>query len=110
MIARLDEADRQRLSRVLALFDSPVEGERHAALAAATRVLASKGIAWRELLDVDDTPDPDEARALLSRLLQRLDALDDWQRRFVVDVARFSRLSPRQRAKVQELAQRAGVA
>ena len=26
MIARLDEADRQRLSRVLALFDSPVEG------------------------------------------------------------------------------------
>lgn len=110
MIARLDPADRQRLSRVLALLDSPVEGERHAALAAATRVLASKGIAWRELLDVDDTPDPDEARALLSRLLQRLDALDDWQRRFVVDVARFSRLSPRQRAKVAELAQRAGVA
>jgi len=110
MISRLDAADRQRLSRVLALLDSPVEGERHAALAAATRVLASRGIAWRELLDVDDTPDFDEARALLRRLLQRLDALDDWQRRFVLDVARFPRLSPRQRAKVAELAARAGVA
>lgn len=110
MISRLDAADRQRLSRVLALLDSPVEGERHAALAAATRVLASRGIAWRELLDVDDTPDVDEARALLRRLLQRIDALDDWQRRFVLDVARFPRLSPRQRAKVAKLAARAGVA
>jgi len=101
MISRLYAADRQRLSRVLALLDSPVEGERHAALAAATRVLASRGIAWRELLDVDDTPDVDEARALLRRLLQRIDALD---------VARFPRLSPRQRAKLAELAARAGVA
>jgi hypothetical protein len=110
MISRLDPADRQRLSRVLALLDSPVEGERHAALAAATRVLTSRGVAWRELLDVDDVPDLDEARGLLRRLLQRLDALDAWQRRFVLDVARVPRLSPRQRAKVQELAQRAGVA
>lgn len=110
MIARLAPADRQRLARVLALLDSPVEGERHAALAAAARVLASKGIAWRELLDVDDVPDLDEARGLLRRLLQRLDALDAWQRRFVLDVSRVARLSPRQRAKVQELAQRAGVA
>lgn len=110
MIGRLEDADRQRLARVLALLDSPVEGERHAALNAATRILTTRGIAWRELLDVDDVPDPDEARGLLRRLLQRLDALDDWQRRFVLDVSRFSRLSPRQRAKVQELAQRAGVA
>ena len=36
--------------------------------------------------------------------------LDDWQRRFVLDVSRFPRLSPRQRAKVAELAARAGVA
>jgi len=110
MISRIDPADRPRLARVLALLDSSVEGERHAALAAATRILASKGIAWRELLDVDDTPDVDEARVLLRRLLQRLDALDAWQRRFVVDVARFTRLSPRQRAKVAEIAARVGVA
>lgn len=111
MIAtRLDADDRQRLARVLALLDSPVEGERHAALAAASRVLAARGIAWRELLDVDDVPDADEARVLLRRLLQRLDALDAWQRRFVVDVARAARLSPRQRAKVAELAARVGVA
>jgi len=110
MISRIDPADRPRLARVLALLDSSVEGERHAALAAATRILASKGIAWRELLDVDDTPDVGEARVLLRRLLQRLDALDAWQRRFVVDVARFTRLSPRQRAKVAEIAARVGVA
>jgi len=46
MIWRLDAADRQRLSRVLTLLDSPVEGARRAA----------QGIAWRELLDVARPP------------------------------------------------------
>lgn len=40
MIWRLDAANRQRLSRVLVLLNSPIEGKRHAALAA-------RDTAWR---------------------------------------------------------------
>jgi hypothetical protein len=46
----VDEQVAHKLQLVVALLDSPVEGERHAALAAGSRLLAERGHRRGDLL------------------------------------------------------------
>lgn len=41
--------DVAHMHKLMALFDADIEGERHAALAAANRFLGAKGVSWRDL-------------------------------------------------------------
>ena len=43
--------DRSKLVKVMRLLHSEIEGERHAALAAATRMLEAEGVTWARLAE-----------------------------------------------------------
>lgn len=116
--------DRGRFGRVLALFDSATEGERHAALEAANRLLTAAGLRWRDLLgdnglDLDDTDDAadrfrraraappaaEDHRALCARLLRdAAPALTAWEAGFLRGMIGFGKVSAAQRRHLDEIA------
>ena len=49
-MSALPAADRSRLVKVLALLDSPREGERDAAALAAARLLKAAGVSWAQVI------------------------------------------------------------
>jgi hypothetical protein len=122
MTAMLSAPVATRLSKLMSLFDSDHEGERAAALDAATRQLQSAGLRWSEIrvmsLDatrhLDRSPPPPPCRrppsgdwrrtAQLCRLYPQ--HLSAWEESFVFDLVRWPTASTRQRAKLAEIAMR----
>jgi hypothetical protein len=124
-VATSARLDRVRLGRVVALFDSPAEGERTAALEAANRLLQAAGVRWRDLvgangLDLDDddaaeifrrarasTPaddDGEDHRALCARLLREgRAALTRWEADFLRGMIGFARVSAAQQKHLDEI-------
>lgn len=91
----------QKLQLVVALLDSPVEGERLAALAAASRLLAKSGRRWADLFP---TPPPtgDHVRRA-DDLLQLDELLTDFERNFAVGIRSYRRLSAKQSRLLAEI-------
>lgn len=108
-----DPFNARRLAQLVALFDSPAEGERHAALAAASRLLGRCGLAWRDVgHDVagviaasspDLPPHAVEARRLLAAGLSR-GRLTPWEAEFLRGIVGFRQLTVKQKAALQRLA------
>lgn len=89
-----EQVAHRKLQLIVALLDSPVEGERHAALAAASRLLAKSGRRW---VDLFPTPPPTGAHVRRADDLLLLDELlTDFERNFARSIRSFRRLSPRQ--------------
>lgn len=108
----LSAAARRRLLGALNLLSSPTAGERDAAATAAARILDTAGTTWAEVI-----PEPQprhephgggDWRVLAEALLRwHAAAFNGTERGFLLDIADSPRLSPKQQAWLQHLAERA---
>lgn len=105
----------RRLDRVLAVLERPgTEGEADAARNAAASLLAANPGFWRDRLgEVIATRQPVRVsrgwRAIALDCCVRALELSTWERDFVADVLRQRSLSPKQVAKLRQIADRIGI-
>ena len=111
----LPEKARADLQKILGLLESPLEGERDAAVRAATRLLERNGLRWCEILSALPSPPPAPLkrepqfstwRVTCQKLAQRPGDLRPWERRFITDLPAFPRISTKQRYILDEIAAR----
>ena len=122
MHARLD---RRRLALVADRFGSSYDGERLAALEAAGRILAAGGATWRDLIDGGtsdqksdrrfDADDGETVEAPHHRTVRGLQQrgtpyLTAWERNFLRSLLGFAKLSAKQRARLEDIRRKVGVA
>jgi hypothetical protein len=106
----LPEKARQDLGKILGLLDSNFEGERLAAVAAATRLLDRHGMKWCEVLVIPQAPAAPVRSApatnwqrVCAELAKHPGSLRVWERNFVASLPTFSTLSPKQRNILEQL-------
>ena len=117
------QLDRRRLALVVALFESPHDGERLAALEAAGRLLAAGKVSWRDLIDraakptttADDDEDLGEPigphKVVAADLLRRFSGrLTPGERTFLGGLRAFRKLSAKQRGVLDNIRRKVGVA
>lgn len=119
-----ERLDRRRLAQVAALFTSPHDGERLAALAAADRILAAGGASWRDLIDAVgnerksdhrfDADDGETVEAEHHRVVRTLQQrggpyLTTWERNFLRGLLAFNKLSAKQRTILDGIRRKVGV-
>jgi hypothetical protein len=106
----LTAKDRLRLVKTMALTDSPVAGEKLAALAAANRILAAAGLTWEALLQ--PPPVVRESQSSIWRqtcrdlLEHHSGSLRPWELGFVRGLPAFPRISTKQRYVLGEIVER----
>jgi hypothetical protein len=109
-VATLPPAERDKLGKLLALIDSDKEGERDAAIRAATRLLERHRLKWCEILSLPPLPKREPLfstwRATCAELQKRPHDLRPWERSFVADLPAFPRISTKQRYVLNEIATR----
>jgi len=108
-MSALATKDRARLIKTVALFNSPVDGERLAALAAADRILAAAGLTWADLVkqrEAKREPLFSTWRTTCAELLKRPGDLRAWEKKFVADLPAFPRISTKQRYCLATIADR----
>lgn len=107
-VGKLTSVDRMRLARVLALLGSNHPGERDAAGLAAHRIVQGAGSSWEEVVAqsrMPSLPPPaDPATSDLQICLRHAAHLSAWEREFCQTLTSCLRWSPRQRAKLAEIA------
>ena len=72
MTAALPPAERNKLGKVLALLDNTSEGERDAAIRAATKILERHGLRWSEVLNLQPPPKREPLHATWRTTCHRL--------------------------------------
>jgi hypothetical protein len=106
----LPEKARQDLQKILGLLASDHDGERDAAVRAATRLLERHGLKWCEILSLPQPPKREPLfstwRVTCQKLMQRHGDLRPWERKFVADLPAFPRISTKQRYVLAEIADR----
>ena len=108
-MSAFQQPDRERLAKLLAMLSSSHPGEQIAAAAAACRFLETRKLTWTQVLapPVDHRgPAPATWREAATRLLQHPRELTAWENRFLSDITRLPRISPKQRHFVSEIAER----
>jgi hypothetical protein len=108
-LTALNTAARARLVKSLALLSSPVDGEKLAAASAACRIIAAAGLTWADLIrsaEVRREPLHTTWRATCAELAKRPGDLRAWERKFVIDLPNFPRISTKQRYILNEIADR----
>jgi hypothetical protein len=100
----VDEQVAHKLQLVVALLDSPVEGERHAALAAGARLLAKCGHRWGDLLTIPP-PSGDHVRRADDLLLHAELLMTPFERNFAIGIRSYRRLSPKQSRLLDDIEQ-----
>jgi hypothetical protein len=100
---------RTKLAKLLGLLSSDHQGERDAAALAAARLVKATGLSWAQII----TPAPVKReplfstwRATCAELAKRPGDLRPWERKFVVDLPGFQRISTKQRYVLKEIADR----
>jgi type II secretory pathway component PulF len=107
--ALLTSTDRARLIVCFQLWDRPgTAAERDAAAAGAIRILQARKLTWGDII-VPALPAPSAAEGDATDLavcLRALATLTDRERRFVISLRAYRRLSPKQRAVLARIAQK----
>jgi hypothetical protein len=113
---------REKLAAVLGMLGSDHDGERAAAALIASRIVREAGLSWRELLVETSSRDevgsteqqpatPTRAephwREMLAAARRRPELLTEWESRFLSSIAWQRSLSPKQRAILAEIADKA---
>ena len=104
----------RRFAKSAALLDSPIKGERLAALEASNRFLAEAGLSWIDITSelpgtaIDEPPagkNKPRHIAEAADLMQRgLGFLTPWETTFLIGVEGFSMLSGKQRITLDAIA------
>jgi hypothetical protein len=108
-MTRLPTREIARLLKTIALFDSPIDGERLAALEAANRILRKAGLNWNDLIrprEIIREPQFSIWRKTCAALLEHAGSLRPWEKNFVAGLPAFPRISSKQRWILDEIATR----
>ena len=99
---RRHDLDVVRLSKITALLDSPVEGERIAAFEAVRRSLDNAGLVLADIVRLPATQDAWQRRA---RRLLETPELSAWEKQFLYGIAEWRRpkLSAKQDATLAQI-------
>src|SRR4029077_2706110 len=106
MVCAPHELDYSRLAKLLALLDSPVEGERIAALEACNRHLEAAGLRWRDIaaeLPGSAEAQGDHAKGAAEVMRDGADVLTRWEVEFLIGITACEKLSARQRQILDRL-------
>jgi hypothetical protein len=101
--------DLPRLAKVCGLFSSNHVGERAEAARRADAIVKAAGLDWHELLTparAHREPQRGIWRTTCEELQKRPGDLRTWERAFVADLPKFSRISTKQRYVLDEIARR----
>jgi hypothetical protein len=117
MSAPLTAAELERLRNICARLSSDYEGERAAAGLLASRLLRDRGLVWADVV-MPATPLPSRPaaehtqyeqpwRQTVRDLLARPGSLRAWEKdEFLQSLLKFQKLSPKQRAVLNQIADR----
>jgi hypothetical protein len=112
MIA-LSTGDRTRLAKLLALCSSGYDGEALAAARAADRFVHDHGLTWAEVFGVGQPEAAPAAnrnlepwRETVAACLRQPSALRQWEGDFLRSLIGFARISLKQRAVLDQIAER----
>lgn len=112
-MTHLTQAEREKLAKLLALLGSDHAGECAAAASAAHRLQQRSGLSWRQILDPPPVekplPELGTWRATCTACLHHRGSLRAWEVEFLTDLPRFRRLSTKQDAILQGIAERLSV-
>lgn len=110
MPAALPQNVADRLVKLAGMLGSAFDGERANAAAAATRLLEQHGLTWREVLAPPAPrprgPIPTGWRAVAADCLLVPELLSEWERGFLRSLQGYSRLTEKQQAVLERIAQR----
>lgn len=106
----LDRATSDRLVKLLGMLGSDHAGEVANAGAAAHRLLQNAGLSWADIIvrPVESGPktwrEPTDWRDAVALCLGLPDApLTDWDRSFLLEIAGWTAISPKQQAQVDRI-------
>jgi hypothetical protein len=111
---RLVQSERARLIAILSRLQSNFDGERQAAALAAVRFLHDRDLTWEDIVLPPDPGQPilgcaaatESWRATIAACLRQPGSLRPWERKFLQSLRRFPRLSLKQRAILNQIADR----
>jgi hypothetical protein len=107
MSAHLPRRELERLAKICGRLGSVHDGERAAAALKADQLVRGLGLTWREVLaprsNLLTAPEAQSLPAKIELLRRHLPMLTEWERGFVVSLARFRRFSPKQVAVIDRL-------
>ena len=108
----LESEDRERLVKLLGMLGSSFAGERDAAGLAAMRFLRERGLDWGDVILPHLATQRGSAQTdtAVETCIRALDRLTPWERKFVISLRGFRRLSPKQAAMVRDIARKVRVA
>ncbi len=102
--------DLSRLGKICGLFSSDHVGERAEAARRADAIVKAAGLTWPDLLltpaRAHREPQRGIWRTTCAELQKRPGDLRTWERAFVADLPKFSRISTKQRYILDEIARR----
>jgi hypothetical protein len=101
----LPHPELEKLAKLCGLFSSHHDGERASAAAKADEILRSLGLTWRDIVLNKPAPAPAgrSIEAQIAEILAHISALNAWEKKFIHSVDRKVFLTPKQRAKVDQL-------
>ncbi|MCU4161757.1 hypothetical protein AiwAL_16890 [Acidiphilium sp. AL] len=111
----LDTKTADRLGKVLNLLASDHDGKRAAAALKANTIVTQAGLTWPALITAAlakperKMPEMGTWRQTCRDCLARNNDLRAWERGFLTDLPKFSRISTKQRYALNEIAVRLGV-
>jgi hypothetical protein len=111
-MSALTAGDREKLIAILSLLASPFDGERQAAALAACRFLHHHDIGWSDVIGLPAQYSAASHNHSISwrqqaaECLMRTGSLRVWEIGFLRNIRASDRLSPKQRAVLQSIADR----
>jgi hypothetical protein len=111
----LSPSERARLIALLGLLGSEHDGERASAAAFASRFVRERRLTWHDVVLPNAAapvtpPQPASWRTVVAECRARPDSLTAWEQTFLGGLDRFPNLSVKQRAALDRIATRLGVA
>lgn len=110
----LGRLPRKKFVSVAAQMDANEEGVVIAAALALKRVLADAGLNWRTILPAlipdPEGPSDESWRNTIDQCIQRANVLSDWEVQFLLSLRAFTSITPKQRNRLNIIAQKCGAA
>jgi hypothetical protein len=108
MTKHLPAAEPRKLTKVLGRLGSSHDGEVITAARMANAIVRKAGASWDEIIALSvpliaPPSAPTSVAAKLSLCRRHLASLSAWEKQFVLDLRRFSHLSPKQLAVLDRL-------
>ncbi len=112
MFAALSDVDRARLVRLLGMLNSTFDAERATAGRLADKFIRERNLTWDQIIGAEDRQQHQSQswRGVVAGCQRQAERLNQWERDFLASISTCrSGLTPKQKAKLDDIAERLGV-